>query len=165
MNIKNFDNFVREHFSSICTVAEKFVKSASVAQDIAQDVIIKYWENPDKEKVSSVSDFLFIMVRNASLNYLRGRKREEKRHNIVKNESESEQELFNLLVEEEYNQLLISAIDKLPKHNARIIRYALSGYNNKEIAMLLGISINTVKSIKYSEIRKLRKYFETLYGG
>lgn len=165
MNINNFDNFVREHFASICAVAERFVKSPSVAQDIAQDVIIKYWENTDKEKISSVSDFLFIMVRNASLNYLRGRKREEKRHDIVKNESESEQELFNMLVEEEHNQLLLSAIDKLPKQNARIIRYALSGYNNKEIAILLGISINTVKSIKYSEIRKLRKYFETLYGG
>jgi len=160
----SFDNFVRDHFSSICAVAERFVKSSSTAQDIAQEVIIKFWENPDKEKISSVSDYLFIMVRNASLNYLRGRKREEIRHEVVSNEAEKEQELFNMLVEEEYNQLLISAIEKLPKQNARIIRYALSGYNNKEIAILLGMSINTIKTIKYSDIRKLKLYFESLYS-
>jgi len=102
------------------------------------------------------------MARNASLNYLRGKKREEKRYFSLLLETENEQELFNLLVEEEYNQLLIHAINQLPKHNARVIRYALSGYNNKEIAILLGISVNTIKSIKYSAIRKLREYFESL---
>lgn len=110
-----------------------------------------------------MDDYLFVMVRNASLNYLRGRKREEKRYLSLLLETENEQELFNLLVEEEYNQLLISAINQLPKPNARVIRYALSGYNNKEIALLLGISINTIKSMKYSSIRRLREYFSN-YG-
>ncbi len=163
MELKFFDRFVKEHFSSLCATAERFVKSPSAAQDIAQDVIIKYWENREKQNIASVSDYLFVMVRNASLNYLRSKKREDIRHDNIRNEAEVEHEFFNLLVEEEYNQLLINAIDKLPKDNARVIRYSLSGYKNKEIAMLLGISINTVKTIKYSEIRKLRQYFESVY--
>ncbi|OFY42726.1 MAG: RNA polymerase sigma-70 factor [Bacteroidetes bacterium GWF2_40_14] len=162
--MKNFDIFIREHYASICAVAERFVKSSDIAKDIAQEVIIKFWENPDRDKIASVGDFLFIMTRNTSLNYIRGKKREEKRYDFILSESDKEMEIFNMLVEEEYNQLLISAIDKLPKSNARIIRYALSGYNNKEIATLLGISINTVKSIKYSEIRKLRQYFDQVIG-
>lgn len=143
-------------------MAERLVKSESIAKDIAQDVIIKFWEKTTKDNISSVDDYLFIMVRNASLNYLRSRKREEKRYFSLILETENEQELFSLLVEEEYNQLLINAINQLPKPNARVIRYALSGYNNKEIALLLGISINTIKSMKYSAIRKLREYFESL---
>ncbi len=104
------------------------------------------------------------MVKNASLNYLRGKKREEQRYlNIHSERDDKDDELFNILVEEEYNQLLISLIEQLPKPNARVIRYALSGYNNKEISILLGISINTVKSMKYSAIRKLREYFNSLY--
>ncbi|MDD2426162.1 MAG: sigma-70 family RNA polymerase sigma factor [Bacteroidales bacterium] len=161
--MKKFETFVKEHYASICAVAERLVKSESVAKDIAQDVIIKFWEKSTKENISSVDDYLFVMVRNASLNYLRGRKREEKRYLSLLLETENEQELFNLLVEEEYNQLLISAINQLPKPNARVIRYALSGYNNKEIALLLGISINTIKSMKYSSIRRLREYFSN-YG-
>ncbi len=134
-----------------------------MAKDIAQEVIIRFWEHPERDKITSVSDFLFIMTRNASLNYLRGRKREEKRYLNILSELEKEQEFFNILVEEEHNQLLISAINKLPKENARIIRYALSGFNNKEIANLLGISVNTVKSIKYSEMRRLKQYFESIF--
>lgn len=55
-------------------------------------------------------------------------------------------------------------IEKMPKKNGRVIRYALSGYNNKEIAKTLGISINSVKSIKYAEIRKLRQLFAKKRG-
>lgn len=135
-----------------------------IAQDIVQEVIIRYWTNPNKETITSVNDYLFIMVKNASLNYLRGKKREEQRYlNIHSERDDKDDELFNILVEEEYNQLLISLIEQLPKPNARVIRYALSGYNNKEISILLGISINTVKSMKYSAIRKLREYFNSLY--
>ncbi len=161
--IKNIDVFIKEHYASVCAVAERFVKSSAIAQDIAQEVIIKFWVNPNRENISSVDDYLFIMAKNASLNYLRGKKREEKRYFSLHLDGEDECELFNLLVEEEYNQLLISAIDQLPKPNARVIRYALSGYNNKEISVLLGISVNTIKSMKYSSIRKLRDYFESLF--
>jgi len=159
----SFDNFIREHFPAICAVAERFVKSPSAAKDIAQDVIIKFWEKHKEKKIESVSDYLFIMARNASLNYLRGKKREKIREELAGSDLNEETELFNMLVEEEYNQLLISAINKLPKQSGRVIRYALSGYNNKEIAMLLGISVSSVKSIKYSEIKRLRQYFESVY--
>jgi len=145
-------------------VAERFVKSSAIAQDLAQDVIIKYWVNQNRENITSVNDYLFIMIKNASLNYLRGKKRETQRYfNINSESADKDDELFNILVEEEYNQLLISVIDQLPKQNARVIRYALSGYNNKEISILLGISINTVKSMKYSAIRKLKEYFDSLF--
>jgi RNA polymerase sigma factor (sigma-70 family) len=160
----NFDIFIKEHYASLCTVAERFVKSSAVAQDIAQEVIIKYWVNPNRDNITSVNDYLFVMVKNFSLNYLRGRKRENQRYFTIKSEREDkDDELFNILVEEEYNQLLINVIDQLPKPNARVIRYALSGYNNKEISILLGISINTVKSMKYSAVRKLREYFDSLF--
>ncbi|MEA5006878.1 MAG: sigma-70 family RNA polymerase sigma factor [Rikenellaceae bacterium] len=155
---------MKAHYASSCAVAERFVKSPVIAQDIVQEVIIRYWTNPNKETITSVNDYLFIMVKNASLNYLRGKKREEQRYlNIHSERDDKDDELFNILVEEEYNQLLISLIEQLPKPNARVIRYALSGYNNKEISILLGISINTVKSMKYSAIRKLREYFNSLY--
>lgn len=162
--MRNFDDFVKEHYAAICAIARRFVSSATVAQDIAQEVIIKFWETPSKEKIESVSDYLFIMTKNFSLNYLRSKEREDNRNTIFHKESSKEESLFNIFVEEEYNQLLMREIEKMPKERGRVIRYALSGYNNKEISKLLGISINTVKTIKYAEIRRLRQLFDSLYS-
>lgn len=164
MEMRNFDDFVKEHYAAICAIARRFVSSATVAQDIAQEVIIKFWETPSKEKIESVSDYLFIMTKNFSLNYLRSKEREDNRNTIFHKESSKEESLFNIFVEEEYNQLLMREIEKMPKERGRVIRYALSGYNNKEISKLLGISINTVKTIKYAEIRRLRQLFDSLYS-
>ena len=62
-------------------------------------------------------------------------------------------------IEEETNQILINAINQLPSQTAHIMRLVLSGYDNKEIAILVNISLNTVKTLKYGGIRKLREYF------
>lgn len=145
----------------ICAIAERFVTSPAIAKDIAQEVVIKYWLTHRNNSIESERDYLFIMTKNASLNYLRSKKRENERHSNLESPEHDTDDFFNLLVEEEYNQLLIEAIDQLPKPSDRIIRYALSGLNNKEIALLLGISINTIKFMKYSAIKKLREYFAT----
>ena len=56
--------------------------------------------------------------------------------------------------------MLQTAIGQLPEQSARIIRLALSGLENKEISRLLKVSVNTVKTLKYSAIRKLREHFQ-----
>ena len=126
------ENFIRKHYAALHTSALKFVKSEAAAQDITQEVIIRYWEN------------------------------QEKCHTIesVENPETEEPQIFNLFVEEETNQMLLTAIGQLPEQSARIIRLALSGLENKEISRLLKVSVNTVKTLKYSAIRKLREHFQ-----
>ncbi len=141
----------------MCATAERFVKCPAVAEDIAQDVIIKYWLSPHKDKIKSPRDYLFIMTKNSSLNYLRSKKRERLRYENIAADSEREAEFFSQLVEEEYNQILIKAIDKLPKPYDRVIRYALSGLTNVEIGFLLDISINTIKFMKANAIKKIKE--------
>ena len=41
----------------------------------------------------------------------------------------------------------------------RIILLSLAGNNVKEIAEILAVSVNTVRTLKYGAIRKLREYF------
>ena len=131
------------------------------AQDITQDVLSKFWENREQYKdVKSLDDFLFVMVKNAALSYLRSRQRENERYKQMERE-EAEEQVFHSLVEEETNQLLIHAINLLPAQTAHVMRLALSGYSNKEIALLVNVSVNTVKTLKYGGVRKLREYFES----
>ena len=44
------ENFIRKHYAALYTSALKFVKSEAVAQDIVQEIIIRYWENQEKYK-------------------------------------------------------------------------------------------------------------------
>lgn len=155
------EKFIRENYAAVCAVAERFV-DRDTAQDIAQNVLFKFWENREKyAEVESLDDFLFIMVRNEAISYLRSRKTESERHEVWEGEREEERDVFHALVEEETNQLLLHAISLLPEQTAHVIRLVLSGYSNKEIALLVNVSINTVKTLKYGGIRKLREYFES----
>ena len=76
-------------------------------------------------------------------------------------EESEDPKVLNLLIAEDTNQALINAINTLPLQSARIMRLVLSGYENREIAQIMGISINTIKTLKYSAIRKLREYFNS----
>ena len=78
----------------------------------------------------------------------------------MENAESDDPQIFNLFVEEETNQMRQTAIGQLAELSARIIRLALSGLENKEISRLLKVSVNTVKTLKYSAIRKLREHFQ-----
>lgn len=152
--------FIRKYYASLHAAALKFVKSEDIAQDIIQETIIRFWEKPEREKeLDSVENYLYTMVRNESLNYLRSIRRETARYNRLEIPEQEDPLIFNLSVEEDTNRMLLAAIATLPEQSARIIRLTLSGLENKEIARLLTVSVNTVKTLKYGAIRKLREYF------
>ena len=60
-------------------------------------------------------------------------------------------------IEEEAIEALYSAIDRLPAQSARIMRLVVKGDKNQEIADQLGISVNSVKTLKYNALNILRK--------
>ena len=43
------------------------------------------------------------------------------------------------------------------------MRLVLSGYENKEIAQVIGVSVNTIKTLKYSAMKKLKEYLISRY--
>ena len=66
----------------MCAVALRFIGSPDIAQDITQEVIIKFWKNrANYENIKSSDNFLYTMIKNEALNYLRGSQREKQRYN------------------------------------------------------------------------------------
>lgn len=148
----------------MCAVALRFIGSPDIAQDITQDVIIKFWKNRQvHENIESIDNFLYTMIKNESLNYLRGTEREKKRYDKLEIEEYEHPTVLNQLIEEDTNQILIDAIDKLPKQSARIMRLVLSGYENQEIAQVMGVSVNTIKTLKYTAMKKLKEFLSSRY--
>ena len=156
---------IRQHYASLYAVAVKFVGSPDIAKDITQEVLIRLWEKQDRyTELESVENFLFTLVKREALNYLRGAQRERERYKQLPRVEGDEYTILNRLIEEETNQIMIQAINLLPEKSARIMRLLLSGYDNKEISLALGVSINTVKTLKYGAIRKLREHLLKRHG-
>lgn len=143
-------------------VALRFIGSPDIAQDITQEVIIKFWKNrANYENIKSTDNFLYTMIKNEALNYLRGSQREKQHYNHLEVEEFEHPKVLNMLIEEEINQILIHAIDLLPVQSARIMRLILSGYENKEIAKVMGVSVNTIKTLKLFSDPQIERIFNS----
>ncbi len=60
------------------------------------------------------------------------------------------------LIEDEIVDYLYKAINTLPKRKNEIIKLTLKGMSNKDIAQVLDIKIQTVKTLKYQAYTLLR---------
>ena len=151
---------IDRYYTTLCAFATHIVKDQENAEDIVQEVFIKIWTYRHQlGKIVSVKDYLFASVRNHALTFLRGQKRQE---NHLKQLPIEEEEIPTYLVEEETNRLLLQAIASLAPRSAEVITLGLSGLKQEEIARQMNISINTVKSLKYEAIEKLKKTLRPL---
>lgn len=155
-NTQEYESLFRTYYPSMCAVAFRFVKDRAVAEDLVQEIFIRLWmKKKEYESIPNLKTFLYVAVKNLCFNYLRDRK------DVIDYQDTAilnlEDHFRSYLIEEETYRLIAEAIDRLPAQSARIIRLALEGKQNKEIAELLGVSVNTVKTLKYNAISVLRE--------
>ncbi len=151
------EEYIRNNQENIYRFAYSYVKNRTDALDIVQESIYKALKNYRSLKDNSkIKSWFFSIVRNTSLTYLKKSKREilyevvpEK---IEKNINEVNIESLDLYL----------AIEKLPIDSKELIvmRY-FEDMELKEMAKILKININTLKSRLYKTIQELR----LVYGG
>lgn len=154
-----FDDF----YIPLCLFANQYVESEDIASDIVQDCFLKLWQiRSDFFYLHQVKSFLYTSVKNKALNVLEHEKvvQEYEQKFIERNKESFFQDH---LIEEETYRILSDAIDKLPLQTKAIMKLALEGKNNPEIAETLGISTETVKTLKKGAYRKLRLYLKEYY--
>lgn len=68
--------------------------------------------------------------------------------------------MLDIMIEEEYYRQIHVAVSKLSPERRKVIIYSMEGLTNKKIAEKIGVSINTVKTLKNKAYRLLRKELE-----
>lgn len=68
-----------------------------------------------------------------------------------------------VVIEEETIALLHASIERLPPQSSKIMKYVLQGRSNVEVAQEMGISVNTVKTLKYNAMKTLKEELKELY--
>ncbi|MEW6737160.1 MAG: RNA polymerase sigma factor [Acidobacteriota bacterium] len=143
----------------VVRACQKVVGSQDLAEDIAQDVFaILITKLHTYQGKSSLSTWLYRVAVNHALMYMR---RPAVRRNFLVWERADSQELQDALCERSLaleNIALRDAINRLPTGYRRaILLVDIDGYTYDQAAVIMGISVGTVKSQRHKAKRKLQE--------
>lgn len=155
-----FRSLYKDYYKALVWYANQFVEESSIAEDIVQELFSSIWEKKMPFKsLTSLRTYLYNSVRNASFDYLKHKDVEShylqkvlKAHQPYRSEEESE----DFYSEEIYRQLF-RTIDELPLRCKEIFLMHMDNKKNEEIAHLLNISLETVKTQKKRAMSFLKK--------
>jgi RNA polymerase sigma-70 factor (ECF subfamily) len=151
---KAFKRFFESFYPLLTGFAEKYLNDDDAAKDIVQDAFVYFWKK--KEDIFSIPSgkiYLYKYVKNHCLNYLR-----DKRGMDSVSLSALESEIFyrDTVLEEELYHCIYKAMQSLSPQGQRVIELTLEGHRNSEIAEILGVTINTVKTTKQRAFKNMR---------
>ena len=143
--------------------AKNYVLANEDAENIVQDVFLVLWEKKDELEITyTLTTYLFTLVKNRCLNFLRHKLIEEE-YNIQMKEELGfklyalESLDYSYQSETELQEVVKRALDTLPERCREIfIKSRIEGLKYKEISEELGISVNTVENQIVTALKKLR---------
>jgi RNA polymerase sigma-70 factor (family 1) len=154
-----FRHIMDGYFPIITHFALRIVGNRAAAEDIAEETFIKLWQG--RERVThfqSVKAFLFIAARNGCLNELRSGKNLARREQVFAGSGEEEEAIDREIIRAEVWAEIWRAADQLPGKMREVFRLGfVEGLPNREIAKVLGVSVNTVKGQKARALELLRE--------
>jgi len=146
-NEKAYRRLFDQYYSSLVMFARSFLKNDVLVEDVVQDVIYDFWmQRQSLSKVISIKAWLYAAVRNRCLNDLEHDKVVRKYLDKVK--LVDDEFILQQMIEEEVYLSLKNSIDALPGKIKEVYKLILVGKNNKEIAFLLNLSEDAVKSYR-----------------
>lgn len=148
--------FFQEYYQIFAHFAFKYVKDVDMAEDIVHDVILDLYSNKRNfDCLNKLKSFLYLSIKNRCLNYL---EHENAKQNYLQENTHQQDEDYFLdsIIEEEVYFLMHKAIKELPDQIQNIYELSLKGKSNEEIAQILNLSLDSVKSYK-NEVKQILK--------
>lgn len=163
-DVAALEYFFQKYMELLYYRALGYVKEPLLAEDIVQEVFIRFWDNREKVEITlSVLAYLTRSVVNSCKNYLEHLKVHQRYEQDYQKENTEEVEVMDY-DEEELGQLrerLKVFIDGLPEKCREIFILAcVEGLKYWEVAERLDVSVNTVKTQVKSAYAKLRSDFD-----
>ena len=149
------------YYAPLCHYAKRYIAATAIAEEIVSDVMYKIWQNRDVAyRVDTFREYLYASTRNTAINHL---KRQQNIRKLTDNWAEQLRD--ELITETPLDQMIISElqlkfdslIKTLPAQCRKAYRMSrVDDLTYEEIALQMGISINTVKHHIKTALRKLR---------
>lgn len=159
-DVKAFNHFYHEFYTPLFYYCRHYVHDDEEARDIISATLQKCWEKREQfQNYLNIRSFLYLVVKNASLDYLKARARKLSRlHEFSLSPGLIEDPDTNYLeMEAEILKRIYQEVAQLPEKCRRVFELSyLEGKNIAEISELLHISPSNVTSQRSRAIRLLR---------
>ncbi|MCZ4695588.1 RNA polymerase sigma factor [Ancylomarina euxinus] len=156
-DLKSFREMYENMFHSLCLYGYKMIPNEDVVADIVQEAFIAVWNKREEfNSLVGTKSYLYTVVRNNILSHIRDLRTVSIENHPAKDE-EADMEFNSQILKEESYKLVRDAVKNLPDQTRKIISLTLNGCSNQEIADELGISVNSVKTLKKAGYAKLRE--------
>jgi RNA polymerase sigma-70 factor, ECF subfamily len=154
------------HGRMVYSIALKFLRDPSRAEDLAHDVFLVVWEQPDRYRpeVGPFAPWFYRVARNRAIDILRRAKRESQ---------PGDQNVFEMMLPDNdpdpadqatirvESQRARVALLELPESQRAVIELAyFSGMTQREMAEFLGEPLGTIKTRVRTGLKKLREILE-----
>ncbi|MBE1552976.1 RNA polymerase sigma factor [Sporosarcina limicola] len=146
------ENFIVENREAHYRLAYGYVKNKENALDIVQDAILKALNSIDRlEELAYLKTWFYRIIVNTAIDFIR-------KHQRVTLMDDDILVLHLPKIEDELTDMdLQDAIDQLPpQYKSVIILRFFEDLKIEEIAEIMGVNVNTVKTRLYTALRKLR---------
>jgi RNA polymerase sigma-70 factor, ECF subfamily len=147
---------------TVIALGTRILRDASEAEEVAQEIFLAVWRNPDAYVASrgSVKTWLLLMARSRALDRLRALKRRGRDRSIPVHEVELPF-TDDIDATGERRTLVDRALAGLPAEQREALELAyFDGYTQSEIAQKTGAPLGTVKTRLRLAMMKLRQHME-----
>lgn len=159
ISLNEFETLFKRHYAELCAFANKYLEDLEAAEEIVQDLFVRFWENSEKQEVpAALRSYLFTAVKNACLNQLKHLKIKEqyKLHN-ERELNASQASADSEFDASELDLRIKQAIEELPEGRRKIfILSRYEGLKYHEIAEKLQLSVKTVENQMGEALKFLR---------
>jgi len=156
---QDFEHLFREYYSRLYYFVYDFIEDIEVSKDIVSDVFTSVWNNKENIEKDKVVGYLFVSVRNQSLNYIKRQKQVGDYADFCLRVADEEGDEGLELIDERIAEMS-SLIDKMPLRTKYILEECYFHHKKyKEVADVLEISTDGVKKHIVKAFSILRDHF------
>lgn len=153
-----FQVFFDAYYETLLLFSNHLLDDVEGAKDVVQECFVDFWVNRRFDTLNNgLGRYMFHIVKNASLNHIRNRKRLQRKHTAAAVEMIP---CVERTIEDEAKEIeiLYRAINALPEDRRKIfLLICVDGMKYQEVADHLHISINTVKQQMKRAFQSLRE--------
>ncbi len=143
-----YNTIFNQYYALLTSFAFKYLKDLDASKEIAQNTFVKLFEKRDSiEITTSLKSYLYKIVHNSCINYIKSRAIEAKHYSALAGEVENTSDFNRFIEQTEEEYRIYKAIDQLPGKCKLIFKLSrFEGRKNKDIADELNISVRTVET-------------------
>ncbi|MDR0413739.1 MAG: RNA polymerase sigma-70 factor [Dysgonamonadaceae bacterium] len=165
--IKAFEQLYKTFHPKLFAYARRFILDTETIKDLLQELFSDLWNKKESLHIeTSVSAFLFKMLHNRCIDYLRSRAAKDRLPSLsALRLSELQHRYYDIEVDPfhaiftaEINRIVRKTVEDLPPQVKEIFRLSREqGIKSSEIAASLNLSTRTVEKYLYQTLKILKK--------